>query len=267
MSRKISISAVLTFFAFASMQAQDATRLTIYFANASSDISTEYQAKIDAAIKSLDPGQVVKIEIVGFCDDKGDTGYNRTLAQRRAMSVKTSIQSLSSGKNISIRTVAKGELPLQASSDKDEEMQRQNNRRADIIISYDKPKQKTMEDKLEVGDRILLADILFEGGRTNFLPEASPALESLLQSLQKNKDLQIAILGHVCCAPKGQDGEDHATGLMNLSVVRAKAVYDYLVQNGIPAKRLTYKGMKSDFPTGNGEKADRRVEIEIKQLK
>jgi outer membrane protein OmpA-like peptidoglycan-associated protein len=61
----------------------------------------------------------------------------------------------------------------------------------------------------------------------------------------------------------GKDGLDKDTGLMNLSEARAKAIYDYLIKNGIDARRLDYKGLKSNFPLGIGDKFDRRVEIEI----
>jgi outer membrane protein OmpA-like peptidoglycan-associated protein len=39
------------------------------------------------------------------------------------------------------------------------------------------------------------------------------------------------------------------------------------VKQGISPGRLTYKGMKADYPTGKGEKYDRRVEIEITGVK
>jgi outer membrane protein OmpA-like peptidoglycan-associated protein len=51
-----------------------------------------------------------------------------------------------------------------------------------------------------------------------------------------------------------------------VSEARAKAIYDYLVQKGIDAKRLRYRGMGNYFPKVNPEIteedriANRRVE-------
>jgi len=73
------------------------------------------------------------------------------------------------------------------------------------------------------------------------------------------------ILGHVCCGR--EDGQDYATGKYNLSETRAKAVYDYLIENGIDKSRLKHKGLAGKYPTGHGAKADRRVEIEIIEIK
>ena len=49
-------------------------------------------------------------------------------------------------------------------------------------------------------------------------------MNELLSVMQKNKKLKIEIQGHICCAP-----EDFG----DLSTARARAVYDYLIKNGI----------------------------------
>ena len=53
-----------------------------------------------------------------------------------------------------------------------------------------------------------------------------------------------------------------------LSVNRAKSVYNYLVSNGVPEKRISSKGFGSTMPiddneTDSGRARNRRVEIEI----
>jgi flagellar motor protein MotB len=59
------------------------------------------------------------------------------------------------------------------------------------------------------------------------------------------------------------------TGRYDLSTARAKAVYDYLVENGIEAKRMRYKGLAGQFPIVMPELSEadrttnRRVEILI----
>ncbi len=124
-----------------------------------------------------------------------------------------------------------------------------------------------LNDNQKVGDKVTLENILFQNIRHSLLPESFPVLDTLVSVLQRKKEYHILILGHVCCAPPGIDGLDIDTGLRNLSVARAKAIYDYLVENGIDASRLAYKGMKGDYPTGRGDKFDRRVEIQIMAIK
>jgi hypothetical protein len=49
--------------------------------------------------------------------------------------------------------------------------------------------------------------------------------------MKENPTLEILIGGHVCCFND-----------MRLSVLRAKTIYDYLVENGIDKSRMKYKG-------------------------
>ena len=81
--------------------------------------------------------------------------------------------------------------------------------------------------------------------------------------IKEKKQYNIAILGHICCNPPGRDVKDFRTGEYNLSKARAKMIYDYLIFKGVHSSRLTYKGLMANYPLGKGEKADRRVELEI----
>ena len=92
------------------------------------------------------------------------------------------------------------------------------------------------------------------------MPESIPVLKDLLKLMNDNPGLEVEIGGHVCCGPS-----------MELSVLRAKRVYDYLVENGIAKKRLTYKGYSFDKPiakedTEEGKMLNRRVEITVLKL-
>ena len=53
----------------------------------------------------------------------------------------------------------------------------------------------------------------------------------------------------------------------NLSVARAKFVYNYFVKKGISPKRMKYVGLRRLFPLGGDPKEDRRVEILITYVK
>jgi outer membrane protein OmpA-like peptidoglycan-associated protein len=120
------------------------------------------------------------------------------------------------------------------------------------------------------GDEIILEGLNFYPGSHHTLPEAKPILKKLLELLQQNKSMRIEIQGHVCCAAKpNQDGLDDETGDFKLSWNRAQFVRDYLIQNGIDAERVSFRGFAMTRPLVYPEKTlqdqikNRRVEILI----
>ena len=97
-----------------------------------------------------------------------------------------------------------------------------------------------------------------------------PALKELLTILQERPTLVIEIQGHICCGQnEPADGMDIDTNERALSLNRAKAVYNFLVLNGIAEERLSYKGFGYTQPIINPEitetdkTTNRRVEIKI----
>ncbi len=133
--------------------------------------------------------------------------------------------------------------------------------------------EKLVEDiqdkSVRAGEHIVLRNINFHPGKNLFLENAYPALQDLLEAMQKIKTLQVEIQGHVCCTEDEGDALDVLTGVLNLSVTRAKAVHDYLVQKGIEQSRISFKGLAHQYPlvaiesTEEDRIANRRVEIKI----
>lgn len=133
-----------------------------------------------------------------------------------------------------------------------------------------KPKQKEVTklpptkplDQLKVGEKVVL-NILFQPGSPVLLPESKPDMMKLLNFMKSNPKVKIEIHGHV-----NGNGNSDDKGNMQLSVDRAKAVYDMLVKNGIDAARLSYKGFGATkmvyigFDEG-GMRENRRVEVMI----
>lgn len=120
------------------------------------------------------------------------------------------------------------------------------------------------------GDELIAQGLNFYPGSHRTLPEAKPILKKILELLEENPNLKIEIQGHVCCASKpNEDGLDDETGDFKLSWNRAQYVRDYLVQNGIDADRITYRGFAMTRPLVYPEKTiqdqikNRRVEILI----
>lgn len=92
-------------------------------------------------------------------------------------------------------------------------------------------------------------------------PESEIELNKVLAFLQKNPSLKIEISGHT-------DNIGTAQYNLQLSENRAKSVYDYLVQHGIEAKRLSYKGFGYQKPldsndTEKGRANNRRTEMKV----
>ena len=86
-------------------------------------------------------------------------------------------------------------------------------------------------------------------------------LEKLLMLLKKNPSLKIEISGHT-------DNVGSAEHNHELSRNRAKAVYDYLVQQQIAPARLSYEGYGFDKPiddnsTEPGRANNRRTEFRV----
>lgn len=127
-----------------------------------------------------------------------------------------------------------------------------------------------MIDSKKETQNIKLKNINFKGGTPLFLPESHDALTELLYIMKKYPELKIEIHGHICCqeADAG-DGWDIINENYSLSLNRAKAVYDFLVNNGIDSNRLAYKGFAATqkiYPSESNEyelQQNRRVEIKV----
>jgi len=112
-----------------------------------------------------------------------------------------------------------------------------------------------------VGEKVVLRNIFFETDKYELLPDSKAELGKLVMFLQKNPALNIEIGGHT-------DNEGSEVHNVTLSQNRARAVYDYLVANGILPARLTYKGYGESTPinsnqTPDGRAKNRRTEFKV----
>jgi outer membrane protein OmpA-like peptidoglycan-associated protein len=108
---------------------------------------------------------------------------------------------------------------------------------------------------------IVLKNIFFETGSAALKKESQTELGRLKKLLTENPKLHIQINGHTDNV--GSDADN-----LTLSADRAKAVYDFLVENGIEANRLKYKGFGEAVPiatndTEEGRQQNRRTEFEV----
>lgn len=114
---------------------------------------------------------------------------------------------------------------------------------------------------LEVGQRLRIKCLHYQRGSKTVIEDSKPLLNELYEVLQKNPKLKIRIEGHICCTNEPDEGPK------SLSGKRAKTVYEYLINRGINANRLSYKGLGHTQPlvdpeiTEEDQFKNRRIEI------
>ena len=272
------IIAVLLLSATANAQTE---KLIIYFDFDKSVITPEAAGKIDSLVQLVQSHNLSQLQIKGHCDKIGSNEYNDKLSERRANAVKDYL--LNKGVNVAeiVKTEGFGELqPLNQNLD---DQQRALNRRVEIwvekaaaekVVEEKKPQptttltQQIKDTAVKEGSTLVLRNMNFEGGLHRLLPQSIPVLDELLQIMKDNPTLVIDIQGHICCV-NDPDGYDYELGTRDLSVQRAKAIYDYLIEMGIASNRLSYRGFgstKKIYPQETDEfqrTQNRRVEIKI----
>jgi outer membrane protein OmpA-like peptidoglycan-associated protein len=124
---------------------------------------------------------------------------------------------------------------------------------------------KNTRDLLLEGDRYTLKDIDFSPGSTILPKNADEELAKLTMFLKENPEHSIFLSGYT-------DSSGNAERNQQLSQKRAKSVADYLKKNGIPARRIHFKGYGENDPiapndTPEGQKENRRIEVMVKILR
>lgn len=124
---------------------------------------------------------------------------------------------------------------------------------------------------IEVVEKLRFKNIYFYTDSDKFKPEATPELIKLVALLRNNTDLYIEIQGHMNFPLSRKTNSTLRRYNYDLSYRRARAVYNYLVANGIDDSRLTYKG-RSNFNMiypnpSNREQEDQNKRVEIWKLK
>ena len=104
--------------------------------------------------------------------------------------------------------------------------------------------------------------MLFITGYSYLTMGSKRVLDNVAETLKK-ESFSFVIQGHVCCTEGESDAVDRKTNKKNLSIARAKFVYDFLLGKGISKERMSYEGLAHKFPLGGSEDKDRRVEILI----
>ncbi|HSD14204.1 MAG TPA: OmpA family protein [Flavobacterium sp.] len=228
-------------------------KFSVYFDFDIHEVNQDSKQKLADWISKNKDAEILKV--YGYCDSVGSNSYNDKLALRRANFVLKTL------KNNRMKLI--DQLEVKGFGKRFEQSKNQaDNRRVDI---YFRLKEEKMSDKivqLKVGDKLRLKNLNFYNRSGVVLPKSEPVLVELLQIMKQNPKLKIEIQGHICCQPQG-DVED-------ISTLRCKTVYNYLVENGIDKNRLSYNGYGNTMPlypiperNEFEQDENRRVEIQI----
>ena len=117
---------------------------------------------------------------------------------------------------------------------------------------------------VEVGTTVNLKNVLFAQAKTEILPESYPELNLVVAFLKENPKVRIELLGHT-------DGRGVHTDNVRLSQQRVNKVKEYLVSQGIEARRVSGKGFGGSKPiasndTEESRRMNRRVEFVIRKF-
>jgi outer membrane protein OmpA-like peptidoglycan-associated protein len=125
----------------------------------------------------------------------------------------------------------------------------------------DIPMIETDLNKLKPGNSVILKNVNFEFNSYVLQPDADTILKTLLTYLIDNPGIRIIISGHT-------DDTGSEQYNLELSINRAKSVYNWLINNGIESGRLEFTGFGKSRPLfkDTDEKSktlNRRVEVKI----
>lgn len=272
---KLPYLIIFILFSYSGFTQINTDKMSVYYESNQFKISKDQQTKI---VNFLDKPDIQSIELYGFADTLGNIQANQKISEERVNEVKKLI--LSWYENVLIITKANGEK-LAKGVDFD------NQRRVEIVVHYGTEDEEitfkkvitpiVIKDSMQkkpgtpdlanrtifyetfgTSDRIVIENLLFEPGTTDFLHGKTPnELYYLVDLMDSIQSMKIHIEGHVCCVDDKK-----------LSKERAKTVYYFLRVNGIDKSRMTYEGYSNSQPrvkelTKEDEKLNRRVEIVI----
>jgi len=112
-----------------------------------------------------------------------------------------------------------------------------------------------------IGKAVVLRNVFFSTGSAELLPESGTELKRLAELLKDNPSVKVQVNGHT-----DNVGDDAAN--LKLSDNRARAVYDFLISQGVETARLRSKGFGENKPiesndTAEGRAKNRRTEFEL----
>lgn len=250
----------------------------VYFETDQFDIPETEHSRLLLFLSEIENMDIDKISIYGFCDDRGSDTYNLTLSQQRADAIRAVFSNNEFDESLITNVDGKGEILVNFIRENDINKIRGLNRKVEIIVKPvfpPKPKdvqpekvntEDLLKGDLKEGDKILLENLLFRTGYSYLTTDSKKVLDNIAKILVERTEIYFTIEGHVCCTQGERDAMDRKTKKRNLSVARAKYIYDYLVKKGVKPYRMKFVGMRRKMPLGGAPELDRRVEILVTRI-
>ena len=242
--------------------------LIIYYPTSIYVLSQSQKNEIATFVSGIDSTLVKQFTIKGYTDYVGSTTSNQTLSINRSNAVANHLKSLHY-KN----SIANGFGEIYSNHYQKNGIAK--DRKTVLITEVKIPNTinytylNTLET-LKVGDKIRLKNINFLMATDSLTQKSLPELDYLTQIMLKNTTLNITIEGHVCCGMKKEVATQKTTYENQwLSEIRAKKIYNHLLEKGIDTSRINYIGygflspLKFPEETLEDEYQNRRIEIKI----
>ncbi|NNE26969.1 MAG: OmpA family protein [Saprospiraceae bacterium] len=266
---KYFIFILFVFISASTLMAQDTTSLVLKYDIDVTSLSDYHEAQLDAFIEArFDSLKKASLRIIGSADFLGSVEYNQKISDARVEGVVKYLNLKYEALLDSIYTQSEGELANNGYEDEEGGVQ---DHRSVTLSVVNRNISDAIEalGKAEAGERIVFNNLNFQPGRHYLLKRSIPELKRLLDLLTENPSVKIEIHGHICCVDfnNQKEGLDLDTNKYELSIMRAKNIYEYLVKKGIDPDRLSYKGFGSSrkliYPeiTEEDKTLNRRVEI------
>lgn len=271
-------------------------RFVVYFDNNKFELNPLELVKLDKWILENKTSKIVSI--TGSTDEIGSLGYNDTLSKKRVnfiyskvigkLKIREDFKTISLGEKgvISDNNAENRKAVIHYILEKDLHLEeeilgikkeiKEEQPKPEIVypekLVFENPNGTKSEFKLDrtfmkkvgeakSGEKIKIENLNFVINTFAVVNESRGKLYELLLVLQKNPSLKIEIQGHLCCMPVDRN---------DLSTQRAKALYNFLLNQNISKDRLSYKGFGSSQPIyalpekdEQERAANRRVEILI----
>lgn len=124
-----------------------------------------------------------------------------------------------------------------------------------------KPEPKQLEETVQRDLENIIESLQFGVNSSNIDPSSYDELNRLAQIMQEDTELRLIIRGHT-------DNTGSSNANLELSIDRANAVKDFLVQQGVAADRIAAFGYGETRPiasneTEEGREQNRRVELDL----
>ena len=244
----------------AAAQAPRDTVFTFYFNTNQHTITAKQQKELATFLKKV--AHVKSIQ--GYTDTVGSTAHNETLSVSRALDVSNRLP-----KTLQPRVEVEGNRESKKGS------QLWQNRRADVIATLAveedvKASNTSLSNPTAFTDsanitELNIEQLLFIPDQPELTEASRQYVQTLARQLLQYEGAHFQIIGHVNY--QSNLPPERLTDLYKLSEMRAKAIYNLLIQYGIEAHRMQYKGVGNSQPVianpTNDEEKRKNMRVQV----